>query len=150
MIQKAENKECGSCALCCKLPRIEVPELTKAPNTWCHHCKPGLHACQIYESRPTICEEYVCMWLADPVMPDNLRPDKCKAIFFMASPIAVQCMIDKQSPPNWRSGPVHEAIEKFRENGYHVIIIRGSERTFLNGKGASIPPEIMDMVEAQS
>ena len=150
IITQAENKECGACSLCCKLPSISVPELTKPAQSWCPHCKPGKGGCSIYNSRPTICEEFVCMWLADPVMADNLRPDKCKVMFSMTIQNTVQAQVDKAFPTAWRSGAAHEAIEKFRENGYHVIIIKGSERTFLNGKGASIPPEIMEIMESQT
>ena len=44
------ERSCGTCTLCCKLPR--VVELAKSEGKWRPHCTPG-KGCNIYPSRPT-------------------------------------------------------------------------------------------------
>jgi Fe-S-cluster containining protein len=62
---RATGRSCGECSLCCKLPPIDTPELQKQANTWCPHCRPGKGGCSDYETRPTLCRNYRCLWLKD-------------------------------------------------------------------------------------
>lgn len=77
------SRECGSCSLCCFLPRIE--ELNKPPNKWCQHCNPGPKGCTVYNNRPAdVCNVYECGWLQDrkgEVFPDQMRPDLSHVLF---------------------------------------------------------------------
>ena len=65
--------KCGNCRLCCKLFRIEEPELVKPCHEWCKHsCDKG---CAIYDERPETCRKFSCWWLAGDY-PEKYRPDK--------------------------------------------------------------------------
>lgn len=61
--------------VCCITPTIDTPELTKAPNVACVHCKPG-GGCKIYERRPEGCRAYYCGWRALGELDDSWRPDR--------------------------------------------------------------------------
>jgi uncharacterized protein len=67
-------RECGSCTACCEL--LEVVELKKPRGVLCQHCTIG-KGCAIYETRPEVCRDYECGWLAHDYIPDELRPDRC-------------------------------------------------------------------------
>lgn len=71
-------RTCGTCSECCKIK--EFPSLPKAE--W-HKC--GLlgssHGCMIYEDRPDECREYSCLWLSNPMIPEEMRPGQSKIIF---------------------------------------------------------------------
>src|SRR5215813_11866044 len=71
------GRNCGSCALCCKL--IGIAELNKPMGQWCPHCiKSG--GCSIYETRPTECRTFNCEWLIAPGIGDEWRPTRAKMV----------------------------------------------------------------------
>lgn len=76
------TRTCGECTMCCKVFNIDRPAegLVKPANTWCQHCTPG-KGCGIYEQRPPVCVDFQCLWLAWEELPDDLRPDRVKAVF---------------------------------------------------------------------
>lgn len=51
---------CGGCTMCCKI--MGVTELNKPANSWCTKCTKGV-GCSVYETRPTSCVEFKCVWL---------------------------------------------------------------------------------------
>lgn len=63
-------RECGSCTACCIA--TFVPELGKVEGVLCPHC---LSSCTIYDSRPTSCRTYECLWLKGDLK-ERDRPDK--------------------------------------------------------------------------
>ena len=73
MTQPAANKQCGDCAMCCKV--LEIHEIAKARHTMCGHFRKG-GGCSIYETRPTACSQFVCAWLTTPEMDASWRPDR--------------------------------------------------------------------------
>ncbi len=73
-------RNCGSCGVCCKVLRIDAPELQKSAGEWCPNCQPG-KGCAIYDSRPAVCRDYRCVWLATDFLPEDARPDKLKVMF---------------------------------------------------------------------
>src|SRR5258708_2222159 len=75
--QIAENRECGSCSMCCTI--IGIDELNMAPDVWCQHCKPG-HGCTIYDQRPEVCRDYMCLWLYQVAIPDWMKPSESRII----------------------------------------------------------------------
>ena len=68
------NRECGDCNMCCKLPNINNPKNFKKDYTWCKHCEIGV-GCKIYELRPKVCKDFQCMWKAGKIEED-LKPNK--------------------------------------------------------------------------
>jgi hypothetical protein len=74
------GRTCGTCVACCITPRIATREISKEPNTACGHCT-GL-GCAIYDARPPVCRDYLCLWRQTAEMDDSWRPDKSGVILF--------------------------------------------------------------------
>jgi hypothetical protein len=70
------GRECGTCTICCKTLKIDVPELKKLAGVSCQHCTEG-HGCRIYETRPPVCKQWYCGWRLIPELTDHWRPDRC-------------------------------------------------------------------------
>ena len=75
-----EMRSCGTCVACCVTPRIATSELTKDPNTACAHCTGS--GCGIYDTRPPVCRDYLCLWRQTAEMDDSWRPDRSGVILF--------------------------------------------------------------------
>ena len=73
-------RSCGGCNACCKVPRIDAPELQKPAGVWCPNCRPG-QGCGIYDSRPGVCRDYRCVWLDTGFLAEECRPDQLKVMF---------------------------------------------------------------------
>jgi len=56
------GRACGTCMMCCKVPYIK--EFEKPAGVWCKHAVAG-KGCGIYESRPSSCRAFYCMWMQD-------------------------------------------------------------------------------------
>jgi hypothetical protein len=68
------GRNCGSCTACCTVKAIAAPGLIKAPGITCGHCdKTG---CTVYESRPSVCRDYFCGYIATDWLSDRQRPDR--------------------------------------------------------------------------
>ncbi len=66
----SENS-CGECTACCTV--LGVQALKKEEYVRCEHlCDAG---CGIYETRPSECRKYKCMWLNEQMNDPRLRPD---------------------------------------------------------------------------
>lgn len=75
---KAASRTCGDCQACCtgmNIAALEKPRQTRCP----HQCATG---CAIYQTRPTECVEYLCLW-RQGWGDENQRPDKLGAIIDM-------------------------------------------------------------------
>jgi hypothetical protein len=70
------GRECGSCTVCCKSLKINVPELKKLADVLCDHCTQGV-GCKIYETRPSVCKGWYCGWRRMRYLNDDWRPDRC-------------------------------------------------------------------------
>jgi hypothetical protein len=70
------GRECGSCTVCCKALRINLPELKKLAGVLCEHCMQNV-GCKIYETRPPVCAGWYCGWRRMPYLGDDWRPDRC-------------------------------------------------------------------------
>ena len=55
-MENPNQRECGTCNLCCKLPYIEN---FKPQYKWCSNCEIGV-GCKIYETRPKKCKDFYC------------------------------------------------------------------------------------------
>lgn len=69
-------RSCGECTLCCYFQRIN--EVSSPEYSMCQHCENG---CKIYETRPSACKAFECLWIRQPQIPETLRPDKCGVMF---------------------------------------------------------------------
>ena len=127
-------RTCGECTYCCKV--VEVTELNKPSGVWCENCDIG-RGCKIYADRPDGCQGFVCFWLQKgnfPTelgaygMPDEMRPDKVKAVFGgNQGDTRAVVYIDPSTPDHWRTNRlVNEYIERLRR-WYSVIIVCGND-----------------------
>ena len=71
-----QNRECGNCNMCCKLP--EIPSINKKSYSWCKDCNIG-EGCNIYNKRPKKCKDFVCLYLLGLT---DLKPNKCGFFIF--------------------------------------------------------------------
>jgi len=69
------TRRCGECTLCCKVLRVDTPELKKMSGVWCPDCREGA-GCAIYETRPPICRIWYCGWRLRTDLPEDWRPDR--------------------------------------------------------------------------
>src|SRR5262249_23038798 len=74
--QLVPGRECGRCTVCCKVPKIDVPELKKLAGVLCEHCVEG-GGCRIYANRPPVCKGWYCGWRRMSSLGDEWRPDRC-------------------------------------------------------------------------
>jgi hypothetical protein len=74
-----EGRDCGACVTCCRDLLINDPELKKPAFTLCQHCTGS--GCGIYETRPSVCRSWNCVWRELGALPDALRPDRCGVMF---------------------------------------------------------------------
>ena len=72
----AAGRECGACTVCCKILKIDVPELKKLADVLCDHCTLGL-GCNIYANRPPVCRGWYCGWRRMQHLGEDWRPDRC-------------------------------------------------------------------------
>jgi len=70
------GRECGGCTVCCKAPKINVPELKKLAAVLCEHCTEDV-GCRIYETRPSVCKGWYCGWRRMQYLNNDWRPDRC-------------------------------------------------------------------------
>jgi hypothetical protein len=77
--QIVPGRECGACVKCCEVLRVEHPELRKPAGILCSH-NTGT-GCGIYETRPSVCRSWYCLWRRISAMPERARPDQLGIIF---------------------------------------------------------------------
>jgi hypothetical protein len=87
------KRRCDSCTVCCTELKIEAPQLRKAANTPCPHlCGTG---CGIYETRPPVCQQFLCGWRLFAELTDDWRPDLSGVLVMRKAP--------GELPPAWRA-----------------------------------------------
>jgi hypothetical protein len=69
------DRSCGSCNVCCIVPKIDEPALQKLPGCRCRNAQPD-GSCSIYEARPKTCQDFFCGWRLLPSVDEALRPDR--------------------------------------------------------------------------
>lgn len=96
-----------------------VPEV-KENHQWCPHCVPGRRACQIYDTRPQRCRDFVCQWLIDERFGDHWFPKHARIIVDhrVEGDVAVVCfVVDPNHPSRWREEPWFSDIKKVARSG---------------------------------
>ena len=68
------GRDCGACAVCCVVPRIDKPEIQKVSGAACRHCTGT--GCAIYETRYPVCRSFYCAWRTVDIFDDSWRPDR--------------------------------------------------------------------------
>lgn len=113
------KRRCDGCTVCCFVPA--VPELDKPVNTWCEHCAVGT-GCTIYKQRPQGCRDFTCLWLANPVIAEEARPDRCGVMFEVLHSGIVLAMVDPQRPDSWRGVEPQRIIDNLIGHGHPVVV----------------------------
>jgi hypothetical protein len=115
------KNECGNCTMCCKL--LGIPEIEKPPSKWCPHCKVG-EGCAIYETRPTSCQEFLCLWRLSPMgSREDLRPDKVKVVMTATNTgNSFYALVDPGTPDAWEKEPIYNLLCRMVDSGNRVII----------------------------
>ncbi len=105
----APARSCGSCSLCCKVLRVD--ELHKPMGVWCSHFKSGV-GCSIHGSHPASCNNYQCLWILSPTMPDAVRPDRCKVVMSIDDGgRRIIARADPAYPDAWRQEPIYGQLK---------------------------------------
>jgi len=97
---------------------MEVTPLAKPAGEWCRHCAVG-SGCEIYDSRPQECRDFVCQWLVMPQMPDSMRPDKIKVLMITEGAnfnLAAYC--EPANPLAWRKEPIYGLLKRYAQQGW--------------------------------
>lgn len=123
------TNHCGGCNLCCKLP--DIAELSKPANQWCTNCDIG-KGCRIYETRPTPCRDFECLWLESQrekhPLPAELRPDRCKFMLtFAPNRRDVLGYCDPMAPDAWKHPSVLRLLHVLAGQGLRVMFGTGRE-----------------------
>jgi hypothetical protein len=118
------ERSCGACDLCCKLPLIdwpEFPELKKPPGTYCKHCVPG-KGCGIWPDRPVHCASFQCLWLMG-FGPEEMRPDKIGG-FFDANDAGMLMLLADRDRPDPRTLPVvRRFVEEWKKRRRARLVV---------------------------
>jgi hypothetical protein len=125
----APGKTCGTCMMCCKLPRIE--ELDKPADRWCRHAVIG-KGCGIYADRPPVCRSFHCQWIRDAQLGPEWKPEKAKFILYpdREEKEAFNVAVDPAYPDAWTRPPFFAAIKRWVQEGAdlgrYVVVRIGS------------------------
>lgn len=129
---KAEPEpSCGPCTLCCKVMGIDDGEFKKPKDQWCPHARKK-SGCGIYETRPTVCQSFKCLWLAGKFGDTRYRPDKIHGVITMTTD-GKNFVIHED--PGYRGHatialkPVIDRWIGLNDENY-VIVVCGTNRTF--------------------
>lgn len=76
------QRSCGECTVCCTY--FKIPEVNKPAWSDCKHiCAEG---CGIYETRPSPCQQFQCLYLAGNVEGDvGYRPDNLGVLLYTSN-----------------------------------------------------------------
>jgi hypothetical protein len=114
------GRECGTCTLCCKLMR--VPELEKPPDKWCPNCAIG-KGCKIYEVRPPVCRQFLCVYLLDSTMGEYWKPSHSRIILSNSVATVLRVHVDPDRPDVWRREPYYSDLKKWSANALRASSI---------------------------
>jgi len=166
----AAGRSCGSCSMCCYISPYPGPELSKPPDTWCAHCRPGHGGCSIYDKRPEGCRKFVCSWLANPeLFGDEWYPKRSRLVCSFVQQNGkfwMRIEVDKRYPTRWSEEPYYTqicelALEGLKSQKFATIVRVGDDRFLVlgrriiknpssKGRVVQTAPDVFDWVEAAS
>lgn len=131
------ERGCGTCTLCCKLMAVQA--LAKPAGSWCRACAPG-KGCTTYDTRPSECRTFACLWLQTPGLPESYKPERSKLVMYYANNgEALGVQVDPAQPNAWRAPGVYEYLrrsaaeaERLRK---HVFVSIGGRVLLLTASG---------------
>ena len=129
MDEALTNRSCGSCTMCCKL--YDAPEIPKKAGQWCQHCAIG-KGCKIYDARPQLCRDFLCLWMQDAGLPEDWKPDQSKMIASISKETGfVHIRCDPSNPNVWRGKAryafLRDWAKQLLERGTHLLVLIGEQ-----------------------
>ena len=127
------GRACGSCMMCCKLPKI-VP-LSKDAGVWCKFAKAG-KGCTNYEERPDECRTFYCDWMLDANLSAEWKPTVAKFLTY-TNTISGNFTIlpDIGYPNSWKSPIYYSTLKthacKLLDLGTITLVSHGKNVTVL-------------------
>ena len=74
------------------------------------------------------------MWVRDETLPDEWQPNRAHVYvnddLRKNTPDVVQVHVDPDYPDAWREGAGKQIVEKFKEEGTHVVVVTGKQINF--------------------
>lgn len=113
------KNECGSCNYCCEV--LPIPEIQKPESVLCKNCT-ETKGCNIYNSRPTSCINFDCVYLQSNDMDESLRPNECGVMF---EKVTTKIYFGTELPKDvgsWKKSNVREYIQCLNDDGISVVI----------------------------
>ncbi len=132
-----EKLSCSDCHFCCLV--LEVEEISKPFCVLCPHVKKSdKGCCSIYETRPTACADFRCLWLQSQdrpgqEMPIDMRPNHSK-VMFNTSPENnkhIYAHVHPHHPDAWKKGGAWAKIQDLIDRGGTVEVVIGEWRNLL-------------------
>ncbi len=127
MIKINSDRSCGECTMCCQGHLTgSAHGFEFGPNKPCHWIRDS--GCGIYPYRPdTPCKSFKCEWKVNKEIPEEFRPDKCKAIFVKRPMSETESRLDVVESGDVLSADVlHLIMILFQSHKYdHVQYQRG-------------------------
>lgn len=141
---------CEDCDGCCRV--FEVKEIGKAFGEPCPHLGPTPfgHGCRVYETRPTACVHYICLWLDSQrkkgvgKLPEALKPSACKVVMGWPWGTDRETLFVYPYPnyPNaWKVPPVSDHLKMVLSRGGKIVVVIGAQRIAMRGDMAVVGTE---------
>jgi len=119
------GRACNACTLCCRLPDID--HFDKPADEWCLHCVAG-QGCSIYAERPSVCREFLCLWMTDHDLGEEWEPSRSHVMIYRQGP-QITVLADPDFPDVWRQDPYLPQLQSWaeeaaRSGGYVIVFWR--------------------------
>jgi hypothetical protein len=130
-----QQRSCGACSLCCKL--LPVAALGKPHDRWCDRCRPGDGGCSIYETRPQICRDFACAWLASATVGEHWYPQHSKMVVQITGghdanyDFFVDVHVDRGAPDAWRAEPYYSELQRMSAAQRTLVRVFYGNRTWM-------------------
>ena len=128
----AVQRQCGECTLCCKVMGIKEDDFQKPKDEWCQHAKKKC-GCSIYDTRPSICKGFECLWLRGQFGGPELRPDKIHGVVTPTTDGLNWVVHEDIGYPGVARLKLMPIINTWlaQKLSNYVIIVTGTQRTYL-------------------
>jgi hypothetical protein len=123
-----QPRSCGPCRACCDV--LAIREIDKPERTPCPHAADTpAGGCGAYDSRPTECRTYTCLWAAG-VIPgdDRRRPDNLGVIFDLGSSLPFVVVCREVSPGSAATEAVKYQIDRLAKDHVVYVMYAGTKR----------------------
>lgn len=117
-------RQCGDCGLCCRVLAVEA--LAKPAHVACDHYADGV-GCTIYDQRPAACRSFRCLWLDQPALAENWKPNRSHIVLHLAaSDGQLIATVDPDHPEAWQQPERRQALRDWAtrglSEGFQVIV----------------------------